>query len=232
MTDNKQYPPLPDFEEVEQHVYWVSRGYIPRGMLEPIHELMRAYVDADRAMRAAQAAPAAVAVPDDRCQHCVNRSDGFYGSFAPECPLHNDDGTAHTQAAPQPVEHPLVASDTMRADLIADLHDVFDANGPETPQIVRDVIEYADSWLQVVIQRKAESPTQPAAPASQDAEDAARYRCWRDAMIEDVGLQFIKAVSRALPDAVGVDRRPTAHEWDAAINAARAAKEREQWLRQ
>ena len=53
MTYNKQYPPLPDFEEVEQHVYWVSRGYIPRGMLEPIHELMRAYVDADRAMRAA-----------------------------------------------------------------------------------------------------------------------------------------------------------------------------------
>jgi hypothetical protein len=52
MTDNKQYPPLPDFEEVAQHVYWVSRGYIPRGMLEPIHELMRAYVDADRAMRA------------------------------------------------------------------------------------------------------------------------------------------------------------------------------------
>ena len=54
MTDNKQYPPLPDFEEVAQHVYWVSRGYIPRGMLEPIHELMRAYVDADRAMRAAR----------------------------------------------------------------------------------------------------------------------------------------------------------------------------------
>ena len=52
MTDNKQYPPLPDFEEVAQHVYWVSRGYIPRGMLEPIHELMRAYVDADRAMLA------------------------------------------------------------------------------------------------------------------------------------------------------------------------------------
>ena len=57
MTDNKQYLPLPDFEEVAQHVYWVSRGYIPRGMLEPIHELMRAYVDADRAMRATKAAP-------------------------------------------------------------------------------------------------------------------------------------------------------------------------------
>ena len=54
MTDNKQYPPLPDFEEVEQHIYGASRRYIPKDMLEPIHELMRAYVDADRAMRAAR----------------------------------------------------------------------------------------------------------------------------------------------------------------------------------
>ena len=51
MTDNKQYPELPDFEEVEQHIYGTSRGYIPRGMLEPIHELMRAYADATCAMR-------------------------------------------------------------------------------------------------------------------------------------------------------------------------------------
>ena len=35
---------------------------------------------------------------------------------------------------------------------------------------------YADSWLQAYIQRKAESPTQPAAPASQDAEDAAHIK--------------------------------------------------------
>ena len=66
--------------------------------------------------------------------------------------------------------------DAMRSELATDIREVFDANGPETPQIVRDVIEYADSWLQAYIQRKAESPTQPAAPASQDAEDAARYR--------------------------------------------------------
>ena len=128
MTDSKQYPPLPDFEEVEQHIYLVSRGYIPQGMLEPIHDLMRAYVDADRAMRAAQ-------------------------------------------AAPQPVEHPWVASDTMRADLIADLREVFGTSESETPQIVRDVIEYANSWLQACIQKKAESSAQQAAPASQDAED-------------------------------------------------------------
>lgn len=54
MTDNKQYPPLPDFEEVEQHIYGASRRYIPQDMLEPIHDLMRAYVDTDRAMRAAR----------------------------------------------------------------------------------------------------------------------------------------------------------------------------------
>ena len=54
VNDNKQYPKLPDFEEVEQHIYGLYRGYIKRGMLEPIHELMRAYVDADRAMRAAR----------------------------------------------------------------------------------------------------------------------------------------------------------------------------------
>lgn len=53
MTDNKQYPPLPDAEEVEQYVYRASRRYIPKDVIEPIHELMRAYVDADRAMRAA-----------------------------------------------------------------------------------------------------------------------------------------------------------------------------------
>lgn len=59
MTDNKQYPPLPDAEEVEQYVYRASRRYIPKDVIESMHDLMRAYVDADRAMRAAQAAPAA-----------------------------------------------------------------------------------------------------------------------------------------------------------------------------
>ena len=59
MTDNKQYPPLPDAEEVEQYVYRASRRYIPKDVIELMHDLMRAYVDADREMRAAQAAPAA-----------------------------------------------------------------------------------------------------------------------------------------------------------------------------
>ena len=34
----------------------------------------------------------------DRCQACVDRNDGFYGSYAPQCPAHNDDGTPRDTA--------------------------------------------------------------------------------------------------------------------------------------
>lgn len=38
-------------------------------------------------------APAPAAAPDDkRCQACIDRRDGFYGSYAPDCPVHDDDG--------------------------------------------------------------------------------------------------------------------------------------------
>lgn len=145
MTDNKQYPELPEPTAWRTYDNLLKRARynaMPITSMQPgiyshtrmfTEDQMYAYVDADREMRAAQ-------------------------------------------AAQQSVEHPWVASDTMRADLIADLHDVFDTSGSETPQIVRDVIEYANSWLQVYIQKKAESPTQPAAPASQDAEDAAHIK--------------------------------------------------------
>lgn len=66
---------------------------------------------------------------------------------------------------------------------------------------------------------------QPAPVAQGDAEDAARYRYWRDHMITN-DLQFLRVLSGALPDDVGVSRRPTAAEWDAAMDAAIAqAKE-------
>ncbi len=81
-----------------------------------------------------------------------------------------------TAQAPQPGEPAVSQMDALRSDLIAALREVFDPDELETPQMVRDVIEYADSWLQVYIQKRAESSsTQPqeAAP-SQDAEDAAR----------------------------------------------------------
>ena len=48
----RDYPPLPDFETVEQHIYGACRRYITHDMLEPIHNLLRDVIDADRAARA------------------------------------------------------------------------------------------------------------------------------------------------------------------------------------
>ena len=109
MNDNKQYPELPT------HFMLVQESFRDEVYLYTADQ-MRAYADADRAMRA-------------------------------------------TKAAPKPAENTWAQLDAMRSELATDIREVFDANGPETPQIVRDVIEYADSWLQAYIQRKAESPT-------------------------------------------------------------------------
>ena len=63
-----------------------------------------------------------------------------------------------------------------------------------------------------------------AAQAQQDADkvDAERYRAWRDALITGRTSEhdFIRLVANSLPTSVGVSRRPTAAEWDAAIDAA------------
>ena len=45
----RDYPPLPDFETVEQHIYGACRRYITQDMLEPIHNLIRDVIDAARA---------------------------------------------------------------------------------------------------------------------------------------------------------------------------------------
>ncbi|XJC79899.1 hypothetical protein ACHFCA_35000 (plasmid) [Delftia tsuruhatensis] len=59
----------------------------------------------------------------------------------------------------------------------------------------------------------------------QDADkvDTERYRAWRDALITGKTAEddFIRLVADNLPTSVGVSRRPTAAEWDAAIDAAR-----------
>lgn len=56
-----------------------------------------------------------------------------------------------------------------------------------------------------------------------DTVDAERYRAWRDALITGKTAEddFIRLVADSLPTSVGVSRRPTAAEWDAAIDAAR-----------
>jgi hypothetical protein len=45
-----------------------------------------------RILHAKLAQPATQAGAGERCQHCIDRHDGFYGSFAPPCPVHDDDG--------------------------------------------------------------------------------------------------------------------------------------------
>lgn len=61
--------------------------------------------------------------------------------------------------------------------------------------------------------------------AQQDTDkvDAERYQAWRDALITGKTAEddFIRLVADNLPISVGVSRRPTAAEWDAAIDAAR-----------
>lgn len=56
-----------------------------------------------------------------------------------------------------------------------------------------------------------------------DKVDAERYKAWRDALITGKTAEddFIRLVADSLPTSVGVSRRPTAAEWDAAIDAAR-----------
>ena len=51
----RDYPTLPDFETVEQHIYGACRRYITQDMLEPIHNLIRDAIDVDRSMRSASA---------------------------------------------------------------------------------------------------------------------------------------------------------------------------------
>ncbi len=208
MTDNKQYPELPT------HFMLVQESFRDEVYLYTADQ-MRAYVDADRAMRAAQAAPAA-------WRH--SRTLGLF-DIEEDVPLADGDEWAeplylHPPEAPasQPAENTWAQLDAMRSELATDIREVFDANGPETPQIVRDVIEYADSWLQAYIQRKAESPTQPAAPASQDAEDAARYR-WLRRKVAIVGDSF--HILNIRPTFVAPD---PAVELDAVLDAAMAGE--------
>lgn len=61
----RDYPPLPDFETVEQHIYGACRRYITQDMLEPIHNLIRDVIDADRAARA-KAQAKAVPLTDEQ----------------------------------------------------------------------------------------------------------------------------------------------------------------------
>lgn len=46
-------------------------------------------------------------------------------------------------------------------EMLADTKEVFDANGTETPQVVRDVIEYVASWITVYNEKHRFAPGVP-----------------------------------------------------------------------
>jgi len=68
----RDYPQLPDFDAVEQHIYGACRRYIDRDMLAPIHNLIRDAIDADRKARASLSLPAA---GDELLRQIVQASD-------------------------------------------------------------------------------------------------------------------------------------------------------------
>jgi len=80
--------------------------------------------------------------------------------------------------------------------------------------------------LEQAITAEAYPPARPErpAPAAGDAQDAQRYRAWRDAMTAE-DTEFRQAVAAALPSDVGDTRPPTSAEWDAAIDAAIAPQQ-------
>lgn len=46
-------------------------------------------------------------------------------------------------------------------EMLADTKEFFDANGTETPQVVRDVIEYVASWITVYNEKRHPAPDVP-----------------------------------------------------------------------
>ena len=53
-------------------------------------------------------------------------------------------------------------------EMLADTREVFDAGGSETPQVVRDVIEYVKSWVTVYSEKNHPVPAAHPAPSVPD----------------------------------------------------------------
>lgn len=61
------------------------------------------------------------AAPTGRCQHCIDRHDGVYGSWAAPCHYHDDDGKPRKkpQAAVEDARAALAAAEAALADKTA-----------------------------------------------------------------------------------------------------------------
>jgi hypothetical protein len=122
-----------------------------------------------------------------------------------------------TTAQAQPVEAEQAGAeahglDDLRRDLIADTCEVFDASGSETFQVVRDVIEYVDSWLQVQVGRAADRAKaqpkvvgKPAQPVREPMSEAEAKVIWSEARGCNHGyVPLMRAVERYCAEKWGV----------------------------
>jgi len=79
-------------------------------------------------------------------------------------------------APPAPAQPVALTAELVR-NLIAETREVFDAEGRETPQVVRDVIEYVSSYLDVYLDKRT-SAAHP--PAAQPLTDERIFDLWRE----------------------------------------------------
>ena len=77
----RDYLPLPDFDTVEQHIYGACRRYITQDMLEPIHNLIRDVIDADRAAQQGAGRAADEFLSDDATTWAIDPNGIFVGNI-------------------------------------------------------------------------------------------------------------------------------------------------------
>jgi len=78
-----------------------AAGYVEFGSIQAVEALVKQVL---HDLPAPQPSPAAQGDAQDaankgRCQHCLYRHDGVYGSWAAPCPYHDDDGNLRIDTA-------------------------------------------------------------------------------------------------------------------------------------
>ena len=96
--------------------------------------------------------------PDAMVQNAVYALCGPYAGVSAENTQTSVNLTLSQQpATPEPV--------AWLDEMLADTREVFDAGGSETPQVVRDVIEYVKSWVTVYSEKNYPAPAAHPAPS-------------------------------------------------------------------
>lgn len=160
-------------EEWAHKTAWVQKTVTPRELGMHYADILRARIEALAAALPEEVHPLAVERDGERCQACIDRHDGFYGSYAPPCTVHDDVGNLRARgAAPAANEYaPLPEPDGYK----------FDA--PGISQI--DVSPRGGNWKPLISFEKAKAfadataalRARGAVPSEQDALRCAVGNC-------------------------------------------------------